>query len=179
MPPSHQTFRLFDLPPELRLDIYRQCSAFTLLQLSHSHPHFRTEINANPSVYKTAFGFLPSRTLTPTLKLLLMPQREYPKYQWRIRNAKKEGTEAGETLSLYMVERVQDLEERKMFLELYGGRHPGVKCCETCLRIRLEFREAVLVEGHPMPERESNTGLGCCFVFLKAPDSEGSFIVGL
>ncbi|RPA78348.1 hypothetical protein BJ508DRAFT_329288 [Ascobolus immersus RN42] len=37
---------LLSLPFELRLDIYYQCTAFTLLQLSHTCHFFRSEINS-------------------------------------------------------------------------------------------------------------------------------------
>ncbi|RPA84447.1 hypothetical protein BJ508DRAFT_38412 [Ascobolus immersus RN42] len=35
---------LLTLPPELRLNIYLHCSAFTLLNLTQTHPHLRDEI---------------------------------------------------------------------------------------------------------------------------------------
>ncbi|RPA80962.1 hypothetical protein BJ508DRAFT_326810 [Ascobolus immersus RN42] len=50
-------FRLTDLPPELRLDFYEQCTAFTLLHLSHTNRMFRYEIISRPKIYANSPGF--------------------------------------------------------------------------------------------------------------------------
>ncbi|RPA78787.1 hypothetical protein BJ508DRAFT_416378 [Ascobolus immersus RN42] len=59
-----QSRSLLELPTEIRLEIYRQCSAFTLLVLSASARSFRTEIHDHPSIYKHAYGYNPGKTDT-------------------------------------------------------------------------------------------------------------------
>ncbi|RPA87673.1 hypothetical protein BJ508DRAFT_371958 [Ascobolus immersus RN42] len=49
---------LLRLPVELRLVIYRQIpTALALLQLSNTHPKFRAEIQASPSIYTNVYGY--------------------------------------------------------------------------------------------------------------------------
>ncbi|RPA82259.1 hypothetical protein BJ508DRAFT_325790 [Ascobolus immersus RN42] len=52
--PSHP---IFHLPLELRLEIYSNCTALSLLQLSHVCTFFRSEINRYPSIIKSTRGF--------------------------------------------------------------------------------------------------------------------------
>ncbi|RPA78338.1 hypothetical protein BJ508DRAFT_156272 [Ascobolus immersus RN42] len=46
MPQPSLFHAILSLPLELRLDIYTQCTAFTLLQLPHTSHFFRTELNS-------------------------------------------------------------------------------------------------------------------------------------
>ncbi|RPA87075.1 hypothetical protein BJ508DRAFT_95717 [Ascobolus immersus RN42] len=68
---SKIVFPLLDLPTELRLEIYSQCSALTLLQLSHTCASLNAEINSRPSIFKKAPGYRTNNqhTTTPALKL--------------------------------------------------------------------------------------------------------------
>ncbi|RPA78246.1 hypothetical protein BJ508DRAFT_156660 [Ascobolus immersus RN42] len=50
-------FPLLDLPIELRLEIYRHCSAYTILQLSHSSRQLRFEIQSYPQIVGQSFGY--------------------------------------------------------------------------------------------------------------------------
>ncbi|RPA80966.1 hypothetical protein BJ508DRAFT_326815 [Ascobolus immersus RN42] len=50
-------FRLTDLPLELRLEVYDQCTAFSLLQLSQTSRSVREEILARPIVYSSTEGY--------------------------------------------------------------------------------------------------------------------------
>ncbi|RPA78370.1 hypothetical protein BJ508DRAFT_329312 [Ascobolus immersus RN42] len=45
------------LPLEIRLCIFRLLPAYSLLQLSHSHPQLLGEVHAHPSIYKSAYGY--------------------------------------------------------------------------------------------------------------------------
>ncbi|RPA86295.1 hypothetical protein BJ508DRAFT_148871 [Ascobolus immersus RN42] len=49
------------LPTELRLNIYRYCSAFALLQLSHTSSVLYGEINACVELIRTSYGYLTER----------------------------------------------------------------------------------------------------------------------
>ncbi|RPA86060.1 hypothetical protein BJ508DRAFT_159335 [Ascobolus immersus RN42] len=46
------------VPIEIRLEVYRHCSAFTLLLLCHTCRQIYTDINTNPAIYKSSFGYL-------------------------------------------------------------------------------------------------------------------------
>ncbi|RPA78361.1 hypothetical protein BJ508DRAFT_329301 [Ascobolus immersus RN42] len=48
---------LFHLPIELRLEIYRHCSAFTLLQVLHTCHRFFDELNYHSHLFRNAAGF--------------------------------------------------------------------------------------------------------------------------
>ncbi|RPA82834.1 hypothetical protein BJ508DRAFT_343622 [Ascobolus immersus RN42] len=45
------------LPVELRLEIYRHCSAYTLLQLAHVSARLHAEINGCPEIFKKSYGY--------------------------------------------------------------------------------------------------------------------------
>jgi hypothetical protein len=47
----------FQLPTEMRLAVYSHCTAFTLLQLSHSSTFFYAEINKWPRIIESSVGF--------------------------------------------------------------------------------------------------------------------------
>ncbi|RPA78382.1 hypothetical protein BJ508DRAFT_329323 [Ascobolus immersus RN42] len=51
---------MLQLPVELRLDIYGYLTAFTLLQLTQTHPKFCEEINSIPKLYTSSPGYDPS-----------------------------------------------------------------------------------------------------------------------
>ncbi|RPA85972.1 hypothetical protein BJ508DRAFT_373165 [Ascobolus immersus RN42] len=51
------TFTLLSLPVEMRLEIYRQCSALTLLVLAATAKSLRSEILQNPAICRQAFGY--------------------------------------------------------------------------------------------------------------------------
>src|SRR5690606_7773483 len=55
------SFPLYNLPVELRLEVYSHCTAFTLLQLTHTSSLLRSEIRAHPSIIKNSYGYLSSR----------------------------------------------------------------------------------------------------------------------
>ncbi|RPA85973.1 hypothetical protein BJ508DRAFT_358524 [Ascobolus immersus RN42] len=56
--PQGSTSRSFaNVPPEIRLEIYRQCSAFTLLVLSATSASLRAELLQNPHIYQQAAGY--------------------------------------------------------------------------------------------------------------------------
>ncbi|RPA78347.1 hypothetical protein BJ508DRAFT_156302 [Ascobolus immersus RN42] len=55
VPPANNL--LFQLPVEIRLDIYTHCSTLSLLQLTHTSRLLRSEINAYPSIIRSSFGF--------------------------------------------------------------------------------------------------------------------------
>ncbi|RPA81215.1 hypothetical protein BJ508DRAFT_326600 [Ascobolus immersus RN42] len=48
---------VLSLPVEIRLEIYSNCSTFSLLQLSHASSHFYTEINNYPNIIKNTEGY--------------------------------------------------------------------------------------------------------------------------
>ncbi|RPA82526.1 hypothetical protein BJ508DRAFT_325526 [Ascobolus immersus RN42] len=50
-------FALFQLPTELRLEIFSHCTAFNLLNLTRTSSSLRTEILHFPSIYRTSYGF--------------------------------------------------------------------------------------------------------------------------
>ncbi|RPA84446.1 hypothetical protein BJ508DRAFT_38407 [Ascobolus immersus RN42] len=52
--------RLLLLPPELRLEIYSHCTAFTLLLLSQTCTALRAEINSVPDILLRSYGYAPS-----------------------------------------------------------------------------------------------------------------------
>ncbi|RPA75897.1 hypothetical protein BJ508DRAFT_331702 [Ascobolus immersus RN42] len=58
----HLPSPLFKLPPELRLEIYSQSSAFTLLQLSHVCRKLRHEINGYPGMISKTYGYSDPQT---------------------------------------------------------------------------------------------------------------------
>ncbi|RPA78374.1 hypothetical protein BJ508DRAFT_329316 [Ascobolus immersus RN42] len=49
--------KIFTLPLEMRLEIYRYCSSFTLLILSHTHPRLQWEICTSKRVLRESFGY--------------------------------------------------------------------------------------------------------------------------
>ncbi|RPA82847.1 hypothetical protein BJ508DRAFT_325013 [Ascobolus immersus RN42] len=49
--------KLLSLPVELRLEIYSQCTAFSLLQLSHTCSALHHEINKYPAIIKNTYGY--------------------------------------------------------------------------------------------------------------------------
>ncbi|RPA80414.1 hypothetical protein BJ508DRAFT_362603 [Ascobolus immersus RN42] len=55
--PAKSTRSLLNLPLEIRLEIYKQCSAFTLLQLLQSTGSIGYEISQHPSIYKSSLGY--------------------------------------------------------------------------------------------------------------------------
>ncbi|RPA80967.1 hypothetical protein BJ508DRAFT_346366 [Ascobolus immersus RN42] len=60
---------LLDLPTELRLIIYKSCSAFTLLQLCQTCRLLRSEIRNTPKIFQTAVGYDESQIHPPSLTL--------------------------------------------------------------------------------------------------------------
>ncbi|RPA72197.1 hypothetical protein BJ508DRAFT_419586 [Ascobolus immersus RN42] len=46
------------LPTEIRLEIYSNCTAFTLLQLSHTSTELHREINAYPGLIGKTYGYI-------------------------------------------------------------------------------------------------------------------------
>ncbi|RPA78373.1 hypothetical protein BJ508DRAFT_329315 [Ascobolus immersus RN42] len=67
------------LPLEMRLEIYRQCPSFTLLQLYQTHPQIRAELHENPSIYNRSFGF---RKISYTM----FKRKTYPTYPFGLAN---------------------------------------------------------------------------------------------
>ncbi|RPA84436.1 hypothetical protein BJ508DRAFT_303899 [Ascobolus immersus RN42] len=63
--------RFLRLPVELRLCIYSECSALTLLQLSHTCLRARTEINSIPRILKESYGYLPPSPKRSSSKTIL------------------------------------------------------------------------------------------------------------
>ncbi|RPA80960.1 hypothetical protein BJ508DRAFT_376706 [Ascobolus immersus RN42] len=62
--PKPVPFRFTHLPFELRLSIYSNCTAFSLLQLSRSSYQLRYEILRNPKLYLNSDGYRPAPTGT-------------------------------------------------------------------------------------------------------------------
>ncbi|RPA78371.1 hypothetical protein BJ508DRAFT_329313 [Ascobolus immersus RN42] len=167
--PVHQHVAFFRLPLELRLDIYECCSAFTLLQLSHTHPYLRTEINNHPSIYKSAFGYLPRMTAPAAVERYLHPIRHLGK-PWKIRNASdlSYSSEEHENFKISMIIAVADEKERYLFNRQFCPSFPyhsdapdRARCCWKCFRIWLTPNEAVLVDTRPssyLPVEDDEAG---------------------
>ncbi|RPA86339.1 hypothetical protein BJ508DRAFT_321998 [Ascobolus immersus RN42] len=51
------TTRIFRLPLQIRLEVYSQCSAFSLLHFSHTCAQIRHEINSRPALVRSTFGY--------------------------------------------------------------------------------------------------------------------------
>ncbi|RPA84451.1 hypothetical protein BJ508DRAFT_323715 [Ascobolus immersus RN42] len=82
---------LFALPPELRLEIYTHCSAFTLLHLSHTSPILRREINSYPAIIARSFGYEPSASKFLSshhiTKISTLEALQYYRGRWRCTTA--------------------------------------------------------------------------------------------
>ncbi|RPA78322.1 hypothetical protein BJ508DRAFT_416570 [Ascobolus immersus RN42] len=135
------TLHLLTLPPELRLDIYRQCSAFTLLQLSHTCTHLRSEINACPAIIRAAPG------LSCSYSRRCLPVADYA--QPRLPSHSASSSSPLPNLSILNIKHISDPSEHDLFWRLHvkgsfldyrDGRHI---LCEGCDTIVLEVREKV------------------------------------
>jgi hypothetical protein len=49
--------KFFNLPLELRLEVYSHCTSFGLLMLAHTSKFLRTEINRHPRIIMFSYGF--------------------------------------------------------------------------------------------------------------------------
>ncbi|RPA70961.1 hypothetical protein BJ508DRAFT_346051, partial [Ascobolus immersus RN42] len=52
---------------ELRLQIYRHCTALSLLQLAHSCSSLYNEVNAHPSIVRGSYGFYQGYSIDSTV----------------------------------------------------------------------------------------------------------------
>ncbi|RPA84449.1 hypothetical protein BJ508DRAFT_303906 [Ascobolus immersus RN42] len=126
-PPSSPLLRL---PVELRLIIYRSCSAFTLLQLSQSHPTLRTELNSIPDILTTSYGYTPA-----------------PLHQLSFRNIEKVASPLEAILFYHQREwtRASSSEESEAYY--YNGDSPGhrrsigVVVCRGCYYASIDVLE--------------------------------------
>ncbi|RPA78355.1 hypothetical protein BJ508DRAFT_156332 [Ascobolus immersus RN42] len=59
-PTGPSPFPFLDLPPDIRLHIYTNCSAFTLLQLAQTSRPLRRELTTNTSLLASSPGYTPS-----------------------------------------------------------------------------------------------------------------------
>ncbi|RPA78234.1 hypothetical protein BJ508DRAFT_416593 [Ascobolus immersus RN42] len=153
MPHSH--FRLFDLPPELRLAIYTQCTALALLQLAHTSSPLHSEINANPAIFNTLWGYRKNYSLpNPTFRryrIHPMPE-ELQEAHWKMfayLSADKPKREVIRSpgLSILDIEKVHP-DELGLLERLYGvggggdERHKEGRrvVCTHCWNIVQEYR---------------------------------------
>ncbi|RPA78357.1 hypothetical protein BJ508DRAFT_329298 [Ascobolus immersus RN42] len=113
---------LLSLPTELLLEIYGHCSAFTLLQLSHTHPRLYAEINDSPKILNKAYGYSEKsldnsrRSVFPDAQARLW-QRTYLKPQPPVR--RKDNSIA--LLTIFHIYRIcsQNAEEQALFQRRY------------------------------------------------------------
>ncbi|RPA78329.1 hypothetical protein BJ508DRAFT_416573 [Ascobolus immersus RN42] len=149
MPPP-RNLSIFSLPPELRLDIFSQCTAFTLLQLSHTCRSIYYEINTHPSIYKTSFGYFNSSDEDREFKSIVLDLAR--------RTSPVSPLDCGRApLCALLISDLSSDREKDQFLERFGPgeeilRLRGVdnlpewtfdmvpyntmSCCDTCLRIK-------------------------------------------
>ncbi|RPA87066.1 hypothetical protein BJ508DRAFT_320960 [Ascobolus immersus RN42] len=74
--PQPRLSLLFALPTELRIEIYRQCTVFSLVQLSHTCHHLENEINSLAYIYKKSFGYSKRQESTQASHLALQDVRK-------------------------------------------------------------------------------------------------------
>ncbi|RPA78349.1 hypothetical protein BJ508DRAFT_329289 [Ascobolus immersus RN42] len=110
-----KTSHLLRVPVEIRLEleVFAQCTAFALLQLSHSSRELYVEINAYPSIYKQCFGYT---AFTKELqKYFVLPQGI------RTTHPLCKGIQV--PLSIHVLRRVSCLQERTLFITRFLAKY--------------------------------------------------------
>ncbi|RPA79039.1 hypothetical protein BJ508DRAFT_308778 [Ascobolus immersus RN42] len=127
------------LPTELRLEIYKFCSAFTLVQLSCTSVQLRREILTGPNLYAKSYGYE-----NPPIK------RTAGTY-WHLYDRKLREN-IPPHLSMYNIHKVESHCERDLLMRIYAMKEQrastglitsktyfgGWWCCHNCLRV-MEF----------------------------------------
>ncbi|RPA78377.1 hypothetical protein BJ508DRAFT_329319 [Ascobolus immersus RN42] len=133
------TVHLLSLPLELRLEIYRQCTAFTLLNLSHANTRLRNEVNNEPAIFTSAYGYYTSPTTHPPSAV-------------RARRLRPHNTTI---FTIKLITRLLDITERNLLLKLFHGKIEDTRICMACYRVCLLDEIAVSYRGlsHISPER--------------------------
>ncbi|RPA78369.1 hypothetical protein BJ508DRAFT_329311 [Ascobolus immersus RN42] len=150
--PKH-IFPFLLLPAELRTAIYRHCPTFTLLQLTHTHPQLRSEINAHPDLIAASFGYfhvVPTSHPHCRRTALILARRS----RWA-----EEGRE-DTNLNIMHITALSDRYERIAFLKVYRFWRPGVQMCFGCSRVVPVERKTGSVYKGPAFEDGKCTGSG-------------------
>ncbi|RPA78359.1 hypothetical protein BJ508DRAFT_329299 [Ascobolus immersus RN42] len=144
---------LLRLPTELLLEIYGYCSAFTLLQLSHTHPRLYAEINGFPQILQRTFGYgtSPMRFQKHSVRhtkreLLDQTARQELKDGPPIL---KDVNGCHAVLTIFHVVHLERKQERILFRKLFGRsslveRPPALFCpFHGCIWVRWKCKETI------------------------------------
>ncbi|RPA78384.1 hypothetical protein BJ508DRAFT_329325 [Ascobolus immersus RN42] len=140
-PGSVVYFRLFALPPELRLSIYRQCTAFTLLNLSLANRQLRGEINNEPAIKRSSYGYKPRNIWEQTHSLAPIAASQPQQYRNQnvailvINHAIQALRERN--LCLFNINELASWDEVVLLLKRRFRQRPGVlmKMCYYCWKL--------------------------------------------
>ncbi|RPA86455.1 hypothetical protein BJ508DRAFT_134015 [Ascobolus immersus RN42] len=152
-------FLFLSLPLELRLDIYSQCNAFTLLMVSHTCLTTYLEINTRPSIHRSSQGVQIYRGTRNRGRAATSTGRWSSIYnQIYLRRAKRKIREAcadspfrkyrspGKMqqipLCVPLIDSLSTHRERLLFIKLYGVGGCGLAlgadpfgCCDVCFEV--------------------------------------------